>query len=101
MSTVGHEMIFASAGSGKTFALTTRFIRLLALGVAPERIVALTFTRKAAGEFFGEILNRLAAASGDEAKARALAVAASRLLALLVLALCSGIVWWLVVGLGS
>jgi ATP-dependent helicase/nuclease subunit A len=78
MSTVGHEMIFASAGSGKTFALTTRFIRLLALGVAPERIVALTFTRKAAGEFFGEILNRLAAASGDEAKARALAVAVER-----------------------
>ena len=27
--------------------------------------------------------------------------AASRLLALLVLALCGGVVWWLVVGLGS
>ena len=55
MSALRHEMIFASAGSGKTFALTTRFIRLLALGAAPERIVALTFTRKAAGEFFGEM----------------------------------------------
>lgn len=78
MSMVGHEMIFASAGSGKTFALTTRFIRLLALGVAPERIVALTFTRKAAGEFFGEILNRLAAACDDEKNARALAAAVER-----------------------
>lgn len=78
MSTLRHEMIFASAGSGKTFALTTRFIRLLALGAAPERIVALTFTRKAAGEFFGEILNRLAAASADEKKARSLAVAVER-----------------------
>ena len=70
MSTLGHEMIFASAGSGKTFALTTRFIRLLSLGVVPERIVALTFTRKAAGEFFGEIVNRLAGAGADEAAAR-------------------------------
>ncbi len=78
MSALRHEMIFASAGSGKTFALTTRFIRLLALGAAPERIVALTFTRKAAGEFFGEILNRLAAASADEGKARTLAAAVER-----------------------
>lgn len=73
MSAIGHEMIFASAGSGKTFALTTRFIRLLALGVAPERIVALTFTRKAAGEFFGEILKRLAEAAAEETKAARLA----------------------------
>ncbi len=78
MSALRHEMIFASAGSGKTYALTTRFIRLLALGVAPERIVALTFTRKAAGEFFGEILNRLAAASTDAATAGALAAAVER-----------------------
>lgn len=73
MNPLRHEMIFASAGAGKTFALTTRYIRLLALGAAPERIVALTFTRKAAGEFFGEILNRLAAASTEERAARALA----------------------------
>jgi ATP-dependent exoDNAse (exonuclease V) beta subunit (contains helicase and exonuclease domains) len=49
-------MILASAGSGKTYALTNRFVQLLAGGAAPERIVALTFTRKAAGEFFDEIL---------------------------------------------
>ncbi|MCC5024675.1 MAG: UvrD-helicase domain-containing protein [Candidatus Synoicihabitans palmerolidicus] len=64
-----HLMILASAGAGKTYALTTRFVRLLAAGAEPERIVALTFTRKAAGEFFDEILNRLANAVGDTERA--------------------------------
>ena len=58
MKALGHVMILASAGSGKTYALTNRFVRLLANGAAPERIVALTFTRKAAGEFFDEILRK-------------------------------------------
>lgn len=66
-------MILASAGSGKTYALTNRFVRLLALGAKPERIVALTFTRKAAGEFFDEILVKLARASRDPDGARRLA----------------------------
>lgn len=70
---VRHTMILASAGSGKTFALTNRFIELLASGAAPERIVALTFTRKAAGEFFDEILNKLARATLSPDHARALA----------------------------
>ena len=60
-----HVMILASAGSGKTYALTNRFVALLAAGAAPERIVALTFTRKAAGEFFDEILGKLARAASD------------------------------------
>ncbi len=72
-TTIGHVMILASAGSGKTYALTNRFVKLLALGAAPERIVALTFTRKAAGEFFDEILNKLARAASEPAYARALA----------------------------
>ena len=42
MKALGHVMILASAGSGKTYALTNRFVRLLANGAAPERIVALT-----------------------------------------------------------
>ena len=75
MKAPGHVMILASAGSGKTYALTNRFVQLLAAGAAPERIVALTFTRKAAGEFFDEILHKLAQAAGNEASAHALAVA--------------------------
>ena len=63
MSGARHVMILASAGSGKTYALTNRFVRLLAEGARPERIVALTFTRKAAGEFFDEILHKLADAA--------------------------------------
>ena len=73
MKPPGHVMILASAGSGKTYALTNRFVRLLAGGAAPERIVALTFTRKAAGEFFDEILRKLAKAADDPAGARQLA----------------------------
>ena len=70
---VRHVMIRASAGSGKTHALTNRFIELLAGGAAPDRIVALTFTRKAAGEFFDEILWKLARGAGDPAAAAMLA----------------------------
>jgi ATP-dependent helicase/nuclease subunit A len=44
-----HEAISASAGSGKTFQLAHRYLRLLAHGVPPDRIVALTFSRKAGG----------------------------------------------------
>lgn len=57
-------LILASAGSGKTFQLGNRVIGLVAGGVAPERIVALTFTRKAAGEFADAVLTKLAAAAG-------------------------------------
>jgi ATP-dependent helicase/nuclease subunit A len=73
MSSPRHVMILASAGSGKTYALTNHFVKLLAHGARPERIVALTFTRKAAGEFFDEILNKLAGAARDAGRARTLA----------------------------
>jgi ATP-dependent helicase/nuclease subunit A len=69
----GHVMILASAGAGKTYALTNRYVQLLAGGAAPERIVALTFTRKAAGEFFDEILHKLARAAAEPAAAAKLA----------------------------
>lgn len=58
-----HQMISASAGSGKTFQLSSRYIRLLAAGVDPASIVALTFTRKAAAEIFDRIIRRLALAA--------------------------------------
>jgi ATP-dependent helicase/nuclease subunit A len=73
MTKVENVMILASAGSGKTYELTNRFVRLLALGAKPDRIVALTFTRKAAGEFFDEILKKLARAAGDGTYATRLA----------------------------
>ncbi len=73
MKPLGHKMILASAGSGKTYALTNRFVQLLACGAPPERIVALTFTRKAAGEFFDEILNKLARAARDPKEATRIA----------------------------
>lgn len=60
---IRHTMLVANAGSGKTYALTTRMVRLLALGVKPCRIAALTFTKKAAGEFLDEVFLRLAEAA--------------------------------------
>ncbi|NDV61816.1 UvrD-helicase domain-containing protein [Puniceicoccales bacterium CK1056] len=69
---IRHEMILASAGSGKTYALVNRYLRLLAHGVDPAQIIALTFTRKAAGEFLQKIFARLTEAAGDEDKARKL-----------------------------
>ena len=68
-------MILASAGSGKTHDLTTRFCTLLAAGVEPERILALTFSRKSAGEFFSRILTRLAQAAESVEAAAALEAA--------------------------
>ena len=61
-----NTVISASAGSGKTFRLTLRYIKLLHLGVAPERIIALTFTKKAAGEIFNKIIERLLIWFSDE-----------------------------------
>lgn len=57
---VTSNMIAASAGTGKTYQLASRYIALLVLGAKPEEIIALTFTRKAAGEFRNRILHALA-----------------------------------------
>jgi ATP-dependent helicase/nuclease subunit A len=73
MKPMGHQAILASAGSGKTFQLAHRYIRLLAEGVAPDRIVAMTFSRKAAAEIFDTIVARLGAAAESGAEARAIA----------------------------
>jgi ATP-dependent helicase/nuclease subunit A len=65
---IPHVVIRASAGSGKTFQLSNRFLSLLYQGVPPERILAVTFTRKAAGEIFDRIVLRLAEAASDDKK---------------------------------
>ena len=64
-------LIEASAGTGKTHALATRLIELLRLGVEPREIVALTFSRAAAGEIFERFVSMLAegaATSAEDAK---------------------------------
>ncbi|MEJ2108018.1 MAG: UvrD-helicase domain-containing protein [Acidiferrobacteraceae bacterium] len=49
----------ASAGTGKTWLLTSRIIRLLLQGATPGSILAITFTRKAAAEIRERIEQRL------------------------------------------
>lgn len=71
VSMIGHRAISASAGSGKTFQLAHRYIELISRGVKPDRIIALTFSRKAAGEIFDSVVRYLCqAASSPEAALR-------------------------------
>ncbi len=49
----------ASAGSGKTFALSVRYLSLLFLGEEPSNILAATFTNKAAGEMKQRVISLL------------------------------------------
>ena len=58
--TQSHIFVEANAGSGKTTILTRRLLSLLLEGVAPSRLLALTFTRAAAGEMQIRLQDELA-----------------------------------------
>ncbi len=51
--------VSANAGTGKTYVLTTRVLRLLLAGTKPERILALTYTKAAAAEMSKRVFERL------------------------------------------
>lgn len=65
----GPLVIAAGAGTGKTRVLTARVARLLEAGVVPERMLLLTFTRRAAAS----MISRAAALCGDAQAAQRIA----------------------------
>ena len=66
MAGIRNSAIIASAGTGKTYRLSMRYIKLLSKGINPREIMALTFTKAAAAEMLDRILAELSKAVLDE-----------------------------------
>ena len=56
----GSAWVGANAGAGKTYILVSRLVRLMLDGVAPEKLLCLTYTRAAAAEMQGRLFDLLA-----------------------------------------
>jgi len=64
---LGHNLVIASAGTGKTSTIVGRIAYLLKQGLKPQEILLLTFTNKAAGEMKERVAKILPEAKNIEA----------------------------------